>query len=487
MVRVRIAPSPTGEPHIGNIRTAVFNWLFAKSRGGKFIVRIEDTDRERFDPRSKNAILESLRWLGLTWDEGPEAGGRYGPYVQSQRRELYQAYARELVKKGFGYFCFCTKERLAKMRIKQQEERIPPRYDRRCRRLSPKETEERIAAGEKAVVRLKVPLGGKTSWVDLIHGKIEFRNEVVDDQVLLKSDGFPTYHLAVVVDDYLMKISHVLRADEWVSSTPKQILLYQFFGWPPPAFGHLPMVLGPDKSKLSKRHGATSILRFRDEGYLPEAVFNYLALLGWAYDDKTEIFSRKELIEKFDLKKINPRCPIFDYQKLEWMNGVYIRQLSADELKFKIKNQIAKTHIKNQKDLDKYLEKIIPLVQERMRKLSDFEALADFFFAEEVEMNPQLLATFGATPGEVKQQITTSYDKLQQVTVWKAEEIEKVIRGLVEENRWRPSRFFMALRLVLTGKKISPPLFGTMAVLGKVRTLSRLKEAADSVCLFVYH
>ena len=466
MVRVRIAPSPTGEPHIGNMRTVLFNWLLAKNKGGKFIVRIEDTDRERFVPSSQNKILEGLRWLGLDWDEGPEVGGPHEPYVQSERKELHQKYARELVEKGHGYYCFCSKERLGEMRQEQQKKGGPTRYDRRCREISLSEADKKIAAGERAVVRLKVPLEGKTKWNDLVHGEIEFENSVIDDQILLKSDGFPTYHLAVTIDDHLMDINPVLRADEWIPSTPKQILLYDALGWEIPQFGHLPMVLGPNKAKLSKRHGDTSVLAFRDEGYLPDAILNFIALLGWAYDDKTEIFSREELVEKFSIDKINPSNPVFDRTKLDWMNGVYIRSLSVGEL----------SSMLGGKD-----EKVVALVQERMKTLKEFEELTVFFF-EEPKVDPKLLIQKGRAAEETKEVLSNVKSQLSNVTEenWKTKQLEELCRTFVKENPdWNVKDLFMTLRIALTGSKVSPPLFETMEVLGPQKTLQRLQKAVD--------
>ena len=292
-VRVRYAPSPTGIPHVGNIRTALFDWLFARHSGGAFILRVEDTDQSRFDPGALDAIYASLRWLGLDWDEGPEAGGDYGPYVQSERLEHYQKYARQLIEQGNAYECCCSTERLAEIRAERQKRKQPPRYDRHCRDLTDAEREARRAAGDEAVVRFRTPDEGTTSFDDIVRGHVEFENATIDDFVALKSDGFPTAHLAHVVDDHLMEISHVLRGEEWVSSTPRQILLYQALGWEPPQFVHMSVILGPDKGKLSKRHGALSVLDYRDQGYLPEAMFNFLGLIGWSLDDHTVLMSRE--------------------------------------------------------------------------------------------------------------------------------------------------------------------------------------------------
>lgn len=330
-VRVRFAPSPTGYPHVGNIRTALFNWLFARHHGGSFIVRIEDTDVTRKIEGAVEAILNGLRWLGLDWDEGPEVGGEYGPYFQSQRLELYREAAERLVSQDNAYYCYCSPQRLEEMRAEQIRRKQPPGYDRRCRYLGAEERRQREAEGITPVVRFKTPLEGQTKFNDLIWGEVVFDNSTIDDFVLLKSDGYPTYHLANVVDDHLMEISHVLRAEEWLASTPRHLLLYQALGFAPPQFAHLPMILGADRTKLSKRHGAVSITDYYEQGYLPEAMVNFLALLGWSLDDKTEILSRQELINNFSLERVSRTAAIFNQDKLNWMNGVYIRSLSLED------------------------------------------------------------------------------------------------------------------------------------------------------------
>ncbi len=309
-VRVRYAPSPTGYPHVGNIRTALFNWLFARHSGGSFIVRIEDTDVNRKVEGATEAILDGLKWLGIDWDEGPEVGGNYGPYFQSQRLEHYQKIAQLLVKGGHAYPCYCSEERLARMRKEMAERKESMRsYDRHCRDLSPAERTKLEAQGIIPVIRFKTPLEGETRFNDLIKGEVVFDNSTLDDFVLLKSDGYPTYHLANVTDDHLMKITHVLRADEWLSSTPRHTLLYNALGYQPPLFAHLPMILGTDRSKLSKRHGATAITEYRDQGYLPQAMMNFLALLGWSLDDRTELFTKEELIQNFSIERISKTAP----------------------------------------------------------------------------------------------------------------------------------------------------------------------------------
>ena len=331
-IRVRYAPSPTGFPHVGNIRTALFNWLFARHTGGRFIVRIEDTDTARTVPGSLEAIMDSLRWLGLDWDEGPEVGGAYGPYVQSQRLEIYRGIAEKLIKEGFAYRCYCTSERLEAMRAAQTASKQSLGYDRHCRDLSTEERAKLEASGAPSVIRFKTPLQGRTVFQDLLRGEVGFENNTIDDFVLLKSDGFPVYHLANVIDDHLMEISHVLRAEEWLSSTPKHILLYNALQYDPPQFAHMPLILGPDRSKLSKRHGAATLTEYRDQGYLQETMLNFLALLGWSLDEKTELFTRQQLIEDFSLERVSRTAGIFNKEKLDWMNGMYIRGLPAEDL-----------------------------------------------------------------------------------------------------------------------------------------------------------
>jgi glutamyl-tRNA synthetase len=329
-VRVRIAPSPTGYFHVGSARTALFNWLFARHYGGKFIVRVEDTDRTRYHPEAVPDLIDSLRWLGLEWDEGPEVGGSFGPYYQSERLDLYQHYAGWLVQQDAAYKCYCSPERLASLREEQRDKKQDVGYDRHCRTLTAAQRAEVEARGITPVIRLKVPLEGQTVFHDVLYGTITVENHTLDDLVLLKSDGFPTYHLAVVVDDHLMEISHIMRGDEWLSSVPKHVLLYKAFAWPLPVYAHLPLILAPTgQGKLSKRHGGVEIREFRRQGYLSEAMVNYLARVGWSYDDKTEIFSQQELVRYFDLSGVNSSPARFSYERLESINGYYIRSWFA--------------------------------------------------------------------------------------------------------------------------------------------------------------
>ena len=478
-VRVRIAPSPTGMPHIGNFRTVVFNWLFARHNSGKFVVRIEDTDVARRVEGSMEAILNGLRWLGLDWDEGPEVGGPNGPYLQSQRLDIYKEHADRLIAEDKAYLCFCSPERLTAMREEQQRLKQPPGYDRLCRTLSRSEVEGKLAEGLVPVVRFKVPLEGSTTFHDLIHGDITFPNAALDDFVLIKSDGYPTYHMAHLVDDHLMHITHVMRADEWISSTPRHILLYQAFGWEPPKFAHVPQILGPDRSKLSKRHGATSIIAYRDMGYLPEAMLNYLALLGWAYDATTEIMSRDELVRYFSIEKINKTGAIFDITKLDWMNGHYIRRLSVPDLTSRVMPYLEQAGLATQEDRE-YVEEVVPLVQERIRKLSDIVEFTDFFFlADELDYDSHLLVAKGLTAEASLSALQTAKDRVAGLSGWERTVLEEVIRPLAEELGLKTGQLFGVLRVAVTGRTAAPPLFETMEVLGREKVMPRLEAAQE--------
>ena len=482
-VRVRLAPSPTGYPHVGNIRTALFNWLFARHSGGKFIVRIEDTDVARRVEGALESILDGLRWLGLDWDEGPEVGGEYGPYFQSQRLDLYHQAAERLISQGDAYHCYCSPQRLADMRKEQAKRKQPPGYDRLCRCLSASERAQQESEGIRPVVRFKTPLEGQTGFSDLIWGDVVFENSTIDDFVLLKSDGYPTYHLANIVDDQAMEISHVLRAEEWLSSTPRHRLLYQALGYEPPQFVHLPMILGADRSKLSKRHGAVSIIDYCEQGYLPEAMVNFLALLGWSLDDKTELLSRRELVDKFSLERISRTAAIFNNDKLNWMNGVYIRGLSGDDfvqmaLPFLDKGLSA--GVKRPLDVD-YVRQIMPLIQERAKTLAEVSDLAGFFFVDELDYkaNPPIGKHMDAAAAA--KALEAALIKLESLPAFDEESLEAVLRALAEELGLKAGQLFGTLRVAVTGQTAAPPLFQTMAVLGKERCLKRIEAALESL------
>jgi len=459
VVRTRIAPSPTGEDlHIGSVYMALINYVFAQKNRGQFIIRIEDTDRERFVENAESRMLASLKWMGIPHAEGPDIGGKFGPYRQSQRLGLYQKYAQELIKKGDAYYCFCTPTRLELMRHEQQKKGQPPMYDGFCKLVKSEDAAKRTSA-EKYVIRLNVPDKGETAFNDVIRGRVVFENKLIDDQILLKSDGFPTYHLAVVVDDHLMQISHVIRGEEWISSTPKHILLYLAFGWELPTYAHLPLLRNPDKSKLSKRRNPVWASWYRQEGFLPEAILNYLGTLTWGTASGQEIFSLKEMIRDFSLTKIKTTAPVFDLTKLSWMNGEYIRKSQNSNLK----TQIDKLF--NNKYPAKLVKQIIPLAKERMKKLSEFKhyikPFADFTAVkldnEQKEWVPQILS------------------ELQGTVSWNSESLETTAKQLVNHNGWLIKNVFMALRLAVTGEKIGLPLFETMEILGKAETIKRIE------------
>ncbi len=478
-VRTRFAPSPTGAPHVGNMRTALFAWLLARRHGGSFIVRIEDTDVARRVEGAVESHLSSLRWLGLDWDEGPEVGGDYGPYFQSQRLELYHRAARRLVSNGYAYHCYCTPERLEEMRAEQVRKKQPPGYDRHCRDLGEEERAQREADGITPVVRFKVPLSGQTAYTDLIWGNVKFENSNLDDLVLLKSDGYPTYNLANVVDDHEMEISHIIRGEEFLSTTPHHVLLYQALGYEPPQFAHLPRVLGADRSKLSKRHGAVSMNEFYEMGYLPDALVNFLALLGWSLDDRTDILSRRQLIENFSLERISKTAAVFNRDKLNWMNGVYIRNLTADQFfeavqPYLIANVTAgETLITS----ERYVRDILPLVQERARTLVEVVDLTSYFFVDELDYDTDLLIGKDMTPQSTARALEIACQRLEQLSSFDAESLEAMLRPLAVELGLKTGQLFGALRTATTGRTAAPPLFQTMAVLGKERSLKRIKAA----------
>lgn len=466
-IRVRIAPSPTGEDlHIGNVYTALLNFIFTRKNKGKFIVRIEDTDRTRLVQGSQERILKTLRWFGLNYDEGPDIGGPYGPYIQSERLDLYRHYAEELVRKGSAYYCYCTPGDLEQMRKGQIAAGKPTLYDGRCKHNRQQTTDNRQ---QKYIIRLNVPDEGVTEFNDLIRGKISFQNSLIDDQVLLKSDGFPTYHLAVVVDDFAMKISHIIRAEDWLSSTPKHILIYKYLGFELPVFAHTPILRNPDRSKLSKRKNPVWASWYKSQGYLPEAILNHLALMGWSMPEKrqgktdeVEVFTLDEMIQYFELKDVKTVGPAFDLKKLDWMNGEYLRKTQSSKLKVQIWQFL------NKKYSEDLIEKTIPLIQERIKKLSDYLPLCEFFFhspgAYEISLDDK---------SALIDKIT---ERLQGLNGWQGVKIGEAMQKLAEELGIKNSEFFMILRVAITGKKISPPLNDSMEILGKEEVIDRLKR-----------
>ncbi|APV43517.1 glutamyl-tRNA synthetase [Dehalogenimonas formicexedens] len=474
-VRVRYAPSPTGYPHVGNIRTALFNWLFARNQGGSFIVRIEDTDQARYVEGAVEAILDGLRWLGMDWDEGPEKNGAFGPYFQSQRLDRYRAAAEKLIAGGHAYRCYCSSARLDQMRAAQEAAKIPTGYDRHCRDKC-----EPGPEGVTPVVRFKMPLEGRTYFNDLIRGEVAFENALLDDFVLLKSDGFPTYHLANIVDDHDMAITHVMRAEEWLSSTPKHVQLYKAMGYEPPVFAHLPMILGPDRSKLSKRHGAVSIIDYKNQGYLPETMVNFLALLGWSLDATTEIMDVKKVIENFSLDRISKTAAIFNIEKLDWMNGSYIRALSLDEFTDRAR-PFLEAGVPEAAAYDRdYVKSALALIQERVKKLGELRdqpELTRFFFYQNLEYHAADLVGKGMNTALTRQALQATLDRLEKLEGFGIEAMENDLRPLAAELGLKPGQLFGCIRVAVTGQSVSPPLFQTMAVLGKDRALARIREA----------
>lgn len=457
-VRTRIAPSPTGEDiHIGNLYTALINFAVAKKYKGSFIVRIEDTDRERYKEGAEKKILSSLKAYGLEYDEGPDIGGPFGPYRQSERLNLYQQYAKELVQKGAAYYCFCSKERLDELRREQIKKKEMPRYDKYCL-YHVKDVQRRIEEGESYVIRLNVQSGRTISFQDIIRGEIKIESEQIDDQILLKSDGYPTYHLGVVVDDHLMKISHVIRAEEWISSTPKHILLYEAFGWELPLFAHLPILRNPDRSKLSKRKNPVWASWYLEQGYLPEAVLNFLALMGWSHPQGKEIFTLNEFIQTFELEDVKSVGPIFDIVKLTWMNQQYIQSMQDEDLIQRLKKFLSKSNIS-----DTLLRKLLPLTKTRMETLRDFEKLTSHFFVE-----PDIKARSD------KEKVIAEdlKNSLANVDLWTAENILLALKDILKKYQIRMS----VLYYVFTGEEKGLPLPESLEILGKEKTLFRLER-----------
>jgi glutamyl-tRNA synthetase len=473
-VRVRIAPSPTGDPHVGTAYVALFNYAFARVKGGKFVLRIEDTDQTRSTPESEAAILRSLAWLGLDWDEGPDKGGPFGPYRQSERSDIYREHAERLIASGGAYRCFCTTERLNEVRAAQRAAKQNMRYDGHCKGLSADEVQARVDAGEPHVVRLDMPQEGVTVIPDRLRGEIPYNNDQMDDQVLMKSDGFPTYHLANVVDDHLMGISHVIRAEEWIPSTPKHLRLYELFGWEPPVFVHLPLLRNQDRSKISKRKNPTSLDYYERAGFLPEAMLNFLGLMGYSMPDAREQFSLSEMVESFDWDRVSLGGPVFDVKKLEWLNGLTIRALTPTELLDRV---IARVF-----DRD-YMARFIEYIQPRIERLDQFVDTAQFFFNGSLDYAPEALLDKKVVKHhdakEVRDALLSLVEKLDALRAWDLETVEGALRVHAEGLGWKAGHLFMPARIAVTGRKASPPLFETMVALGKPICQARLREAVE--------
>jgi glutamyl-tRNA synthetase len=478
-VRVRFAPSPTGKIHAGNIHTAVFDYLLARHTGGTFILRIEDTDTTRKEEGAVELMMEAMRWLGLDWDEGPDIGGPYGPYVQSQRLQLYKEAAEKLVAQGDAYYCYCSPERLENMRKERAAQKLSTGYDRSCRNLTAEERAAKEAEGIKPVIRFKMPDEGQTGFHDAIYGDVVFENKTLDDFVMLKSDGYPTYHLASVVDDHAMKISHVIRGEEWISSTPRHLLMYRAFGYDPPQYAHMSLIVAANRAKLSKRRGAISILEYREMGYLPEALFNFLVLMGWSLDDKTEIMSRPQMIENFTLERMGKTPAAFNEEKLDWMNGVYIRDLPVEDLTNRLLPFMEKylpAEIKRPVDVN-YVGQIVPLIRERINTLKDAAAYADFFFVDKLEHDASKFVDKKTDAATALKALKAAEDKLSSLESFNRDSLENTLRQLAGDLGLKAGQLFNAIRVAVTARDATPPLFETMEVLGKERCLKRIKAA----------
>lgn len=475
-VRTRIAPSPTGFPHIGTIYQAIFDFVFARKYNGQFIVRVEDTDRARLVEGAEEVIFKSLEWFGLTSDEDPIKGGPYAPYRQSERLEIYKKYALKLIEKNHAYYCFCTKERLDEVRAKEERERKPLMYDKHCLKLSSEEVQKKLAENLPYVIRMKIPENEKIKVVDALAGEIEFDSNLIDDQVIIKSDGFPTYHLAVVIDDYLMKITHIFRGKEWLPSTPKHVLLYRFFGWDKeiPKFIHIPVILNTEGGgKLSKRHGHASVEYYINEGYLPEAILNYLTNIVWNHPEGKEIYPLKEFEKAFDINlpkivNITSQGPKFDLQKLDWVNGEYIRAMNNEKLIKRLEGFLPEPPSKE------FLEKIVPLIKERIKKLSDFLPLTNFLL-EEPNYDKEV---FNKIKIEDKKQVLEKiYQKLEEFKKpWNNQQFEETFRKLAEELKIPAKEMFQLIRIAVSGSLITPPLFESIQILGERKALERFKK-----------
>jgi glutamyl-tRNA synthetase len=486
-VRVRFAPSPTGRTHLGSGRTALYNYLFARQTGGQFILRIEDTDQKRFVPGAEQELIDSLHWLGIDWDEGPDVGGPHAPYHQSERKEIYQQYASQLLESGHAYRCFCTPERLAAMREEQKRLGQQPHYDRTCRSIDSTQATERVAAGEKHVIRFKIPEEGSITVHDLLRGPITIENRTLDDYVLVKSDGLALYHLAAMVDDRLMGITHVIRGLEWLSTFPLHGHIINAFGWESPVFVHLSVFLKPSgKGKMSKRESAGAIQDghsifvsdLKALGYIPEGVDNWIALMGWSFDDRTEVFTKDDLIEKFSLDKLNPAPAYINYTKLDHFNGVHIRSLSIPDLASRVKPFLeAAGYIVN----DEKLLQIIPLIQVRLVTLDDAVDFAGFFFKDDIDPPVEALIGMNMSAVQSAEVACGAASLLAGMDTFDHETADAPLRRVAEEMGLSAGQFFGVLRMAVTGQKVSPPLLESMEIIGKETVLKRLYRAAEKL------
>lgn len=469
-LRTRIAPSPTGEYHIGHLRTCLYDYALAKKYNGQFIIRIEDTDQKRYVDGAENRILQVIKDYGISWDEGPDIGGPYGPYIQTKRLDIYQKYIKILLEKKLAYYCFCSQERLDKIRAEQKKNKQIPKYDRHCLNLSQEEINQKIKAGEKYVIRLKLPDNEEVVFDDLIRGQIKFNTKELDDQVLIKSNGIPTYHFAVVVDDHLMNITHIFRGEEWISSTPKQILLYRYLGWEMPKFAHLTVLLDPDgHGKMSKRRGSVSARSFLDDGYLPEAVLNFLMLLGWNPGTDREFFTLEEFINEFSLDHLHKKSPIFDRKKLDHFNASYIRQKNDQELFPYFRKFLLKAS-------DKQIKILIPVLKDRLTKFSELPQILNFLF-EDVDYKKELLLKKGTSSDLAVDML----EKTKSLFNQNFENLQERIMMLIKKNNWNLGEYFMVLRVAICASDFTPPVVECLPALGKEAVLRKLNIALEKL------
>ena len=478
-VRVRFAPSPTGYLHVGGLRTALYNYLFAKHHGGKFILRIEDTDQARKVEGAIENLISTLEWAGIRYDEGPNREGAHGPYVQSERLPIYREHADRLVEQGNAYLCFCTPERLEEVRQHQIKVKLNPAYDRHCRDLSLDEAERRRAQGERYVIRMKVPVSGEMAFQDVIRGEVTISYDVLDDQVLVKSDGFPTYHLAVVVDDHLMEISHIIRGEEWLPSVPKHILLYQYFGWDVPVLAHLPLLLNPDKSKLSKRQGDVAVEDYRAKGYLKEAIVNFIALLGWNPGDEREIFTMDELIREFSLERVGKSGAVFNLEKLNWLSFEHLRRKPDAEVLVMLRNEMAHREMVDKDFSDAYLTQVIAAMRERATFIKDFVEKSPYFFRPPAEYEPDVLKKRWRkeTPGHLKKLI----EEISRLQNPRKEDYETALHRTAEMLKVEQRDLIHPVRLAVSGMGAGPGLYDILFILGKEEMIRRMASAIEKL------
>jgi glutamyl-tRNA synthetase len=478
-IRTRFAPSPTGYLHVGGLRTALYNYLFAKKNNGKFILRIEDTDRARYVEGAVENLISTLSWSGLNYDEGPGKDGGFGPYLQSERLNIYKEHSENLIKENKAYYCFCSQERLSELRKKLEKEGLQPKYDKHCLNLSKEEVDKKLKDNESHVVRLNVPANQNIIIDDVIRGKVEFNSDTVDDQVLIKSDGYPTYHLANVVDDHLMNITHVIRGEEWLSSTPKHILLYDFLGWEKPVFAHLPLLLNPDRSKLSKRQGDVAVEDYKAKGYLKEALINFVALLGWTAGDDREFYYLNELVEKFSLERVNKAGAIFNVEKLDWLNAEHLRKKPDSEILVMLKEELSQSKFKEQSYTDEYLLKVIDVMKERVSFVKDYLEKSPYFFKAPEEYDETVIAKrWKDNSSKLLKKLIGKFEKIENPV---KEDYENALKVTASELGIGNGDLIHPLRLAISGVGGGPGVFDITYILGKEETIKRMKKAIEVV------